>query len=137
MKAAAVNDLPVTVQPDTATGEYHPCQEKDARRVSHLGIMFSDQEAVKELVAASDPLVYEIRYYKFITSKSDMALGTTMILPGKVGAEYHLTKGHFHARDDQPEIYYCVHGEGFLQMESRDGDYQVTAWKAGTVTLTE
>jgi glucose-6-phosphate isomerase len=134
MKDMVVNDLPVSVQIDAATGEFFPCPEKVDRKVSDLRMMFYDQAEVTKILAAGDRLVYEIRYYPFITSKSDMALGTTVIFPGKVGDEYHLTKGHFHARDDQPEIYYCVQGEGFLQMESRDGDYQVAAWKAGIIT---
>lgn len=134
MKEVVINDLPVTVQIDTNTGEFSPCIEKVVRNVSDLAMMFSDQETVKKIISMGDQLVYEIRYYPFITSKSDMALGTTAILAGKVGDEYHMTKGHFHARDDQPEIYYCVHGQGFLQMESRDGDYQVVPWKIGTIT---
>ena len=134
MKELVIHDLPVTVQIDTTTGEFIPCLEKVARRVSDLAMMFSDQQIVQNLIRMGDKLVYEIRYYPFITSKSDMALGTTAILPGKVGDEYHMTKGHFHARDDQPEIYYCVQGEGFLQMESRDGDYHSVPWKAGTIT---
>lgn len=134
MKEALINDLPVTVQIDTRTGDFSPCMEKIDRTVSTLAMMFYDQSAVKALIDSGDPVVYEIRYYPFITSKSDMALGTTMINPGKVGDEYHMTKGHFHASDDQPEIYYCVQGEGVLQMETRDGDYQVAPWKAGTIT---
>ncbi|MGB8980987.1 MAG: glucose-6-phosphate isomerase family protein [Anaerolineales bacterium] len=108
--------------------------EKVVRNVSDLAAMFHDQETVKSILSLGDKVVYVIRYYPFITSKSDMALGTTVILSGKVGDEYHMTKGHFHARDDQPEIYYCVQGEGFLQMESRDGDYHAVPWKAGTIT---
>ena len=134
MKEVVINDLPVTVQLDTTTGDFIPCAEKVVRNVSDLAMMFSDQETVRQIVSLGDKLVYVIRYYPFFTSKSDMALGTTAILPGKVGDEYHMTKGHFHARDDQPEIYYCVQGEGFLQMESRAGDYHAVPWQAGTIT---
>jgi glucose-6-phosphate isomerase len=134
MKEIEVYDLPVSVQIDTNTGEFTPCPEKIDRKVSDLAAMFYDQAAVKQIIDTGDRVVYEIRYYPFITSKSDMALGTTVIFPGTVGGEYHMTKGHFHASDDQPEIYYCVQGEGLLLMESRDGDYRVAPWKAGTIT---
>ena len=63
-----------------------------------------------------------------------MALGVTRIFPGLVGDEYHMTKGHFHEREDQPEIYFCVRGEGYLLMESLNGDFQYTSWKPGTIT---
>lgn len=134
MKQIPINDLPITVQLDASTGVFTPCIEMENRRVSDLSMMFYDQAAVQAILEGGDRLVYDIRYYPFITSVSDMALGTTVIYPGKVGDEYHMTKGHFHARADQPEIYYCVQGEGFLQMETRAGDYQVAAWKPGTVT---
>lgn len=134
MNPIEVNDLPVSVQIDITTGEFTPCPELVDRKVSDLARMFYNQEAVRGIIDTGDRLVYQIRYYPFITSRSDMALGTTIIYPGKVGDEYHMTKGHFHESDDQPEIYHCVQGEGFLQLESRDGDYHAVPWKAGTIT---
>jgi glucose-6-phosphate isomerase, archaeal len=134
MKPVEINDYPISVQLDPSTGQFSPCLEFVERRVSDLKQMFADQQAVQEILANGDRGVYEIRYYPFITRNSDMALGTTMIFPGTVGGEYHMTKGHFHARDDQPEIYHCVQGEGFLQMETRTGDYQVAPWRPGTIT---
>lgn len=133
-EATVVNDLPITVQFDKTTGEFFPNLGKTARKVSDLAMMFYDKAAVEQLIRSGDPLVYEIRHYPFITSKSDMALGTTIIFPGTVGDEYHMTKGHFHQADDQPEIYYCVQGEGFLLMEDREGDFHAIPWRAGTIT---
>jgi len=96
--------------------------------------MFSDKAAIEDILRRGDRLVYEIRYYPFFTSNSDMALGTTIIFPGKVGNEYHMTKGHFHEREDQPEVYHCVQGEGVLQMMTREGEYVSAPWKADTIT---
>jgi glucose-6-phosphate isomerase, archaeal len=134
MKQVEVINQPISVQLDSTSGAFTPCLEFVERRVSDLRVMFSDQNAVEEIIAHGDRVVYEIRYYPFVTKNSDMALGTTTIFPGKVGAEYHMTKGHFHAREDQPEIYHCVQGEGFLQMETREGEYRVAAWIPGTIT---
>jgi glucose-6-phosphate isomerase len=134
MKEMPVNEKPVSVQLDPSTGVFAPCPDVVERKVSDLKMMFADQKAVQEIIAAGDRVVYEIRYYPFITSNSDMALGTTTIFPGKVGNEYHMTKGHFHQADNQPEIYHCLQGEGYLLMESKDGDYQVAPWKPGTIT---
>lgn len=134
MQAASVSDLPISVQFNFNTGVFAPATEVVDRRVSHLKEMFYDQAAVQDILAAGDKSVYEIRYHPFITSTSDMALGVTRIFPGKVGDEYHMTKGHFHERADQPEIYFCVHGEGYLLMETREGDFQAAPWKPGTIT---
>jgi len=134
MKPVEINDLPTSVWLDIKTGMFEPCVEISRRKVSDLAMMFADQEAVQQLIAQGDPVVYDIRYHPFQTSTSDMALGVSTIYPGKVGDEYHMTKGHFHVRMDQPEIYFCVRGTGFLLMESKEGDFQVAEWRPGTIT---
>ena len=127
-------DYPVSVQLDTKTGIFDPCKTLAKRNVSDLKNMFHDQTAVKAILDAGDKLIYEIRYYPFVTSKSDMALGVTMILPGKVGDEYHMTKGHIHERDDQPEIYHCVQGKGYLLLDTMQGEFRAEAWEPGVIT---
>lgn len=129
-----VYNLPVSVQLNTDDGVFAPCVELVTRKVSDLNMMFYDKPAVEENIRQGDHVVYEIRYHPFITSTSDMALGTTTIFPGKIGDEYHMTKGHFHESNDQPEIYHCVRGEGILQMMSAEGEYYAAAWKPNTIT---
>jgi glucose-6-phosphate isomerase len=128
------NDYPITVKFDAKNGIFSPVQKTVERRLSDLKNMFHDRQSVEQILTAGDRLVYEIRYYPFITSKSDMALGVTRIFPGKVGDEYHMTKGHIHERDDQPEIYHCVQGHGYLLMDTLQGDFEAVAWEPGTIT---
>ena len=40
--------------------------------------------------------------------------GITYLHPGKVGNEYFMTKGHFHANIDRAEFYWGLEGEGML-----------------------
>ena len=134
MNPVEINALPTPVWLDINPGVFEPCVEISRRKVSDLAMMFADQGAVQQLIAQGDPVVYDIRYHPFQTSTSDMALGVSTIYPGKVGDEYHMTKGHFHVRMDQPEIYFCVRGTGFLLMESKEGDFQVAEWRPGTIT---
>ena len=134
MEAIAISDLPISVQFDFETGEFSPSIKHELRHLSHLAPMFADQPAAQATLQAGDRLVYDIRYYPFITSHSDMALGVTRIFPGHVGEEFHMTKGHFHEREDQPEIYFCVRGEGYLLMETLSGDFQYASWTPGTIT---
>jgi glucose-6-phosphate isomerase, archaeal len=134
MNEGLLSELPISVDLDINTGIFNPCPQLTQRRVSDLGMMFADQAAVQATISNGDPIVYEIRYHPFKTSNSDMALGVTTIYPGKIGNEYHMTKGHFHEADDQPEIYFCVKGEGYLLMETREGDFRVAPWKPGTIT---
>jgi len=134
MDPTTISDLPTSVQFNFENGEFLPFVKLEQRFVSNLAPMFFDQQAVREIIDQTDRLVYDIRYYPFITSNSDMALGVTRIYPGKVGDEYHMTKGHFHEREDQPEIYFCVQGNGFLLMETMEGDFQAVLWTPGTIT---
>jgi glucose-6-phosphate isomerase len=53
--------------------------------------------------------------------------------PGKVGDEYFMTKGHFHAVLDTAEIYYCLQGEGMMVMEMPEGDWAVEELRPGKV----
>ena len=134
MEKITPTDIPISVQFDFDTGRFQPCPIQTERKLSDLAMMYYDQDAVQKILDDGDRLVYEIQYHPFETSNSDMALGVTIIQPGKVGDEYHMTKGHFHERIDRPEIYFCVSGEGFLLMESDEGDFRAEPWRPGTIT---
>jgi glucose-6-phosphate isomerase len=127
-------DFPFSVQFDFESGEFSPNEKTAVRRVTDLGMMFHDKTVVDTLINQGNPLVYEIFYYGFKTSLSDMALGATRIQPGKIGDEYYMTKGHFHEAEDQPEIYFCVKGDGYLLMETLDGEFKAERWTPGTIT---
>jgi glucose-6-phosphate isomerase len=36
--------------------------------------------------------------------------------------------------DDQAEIYYCLHGQGYLLLDTLEGDFRAEPWQAGVVT---
>lgn len=128
------NNDPISVQLDTKTGVFFPCPENVDRFLSDFPYMFQEIDSVQEIIKSGDRKIYEICYYPFLTDNSDMALGVTTILSGTVGKQYHMTKGHFHERNDQPEIYHCVNGVGFLQMMDSDGNYFSAPWEKGTIT---
>ena len=128
------NDYPISVQFDFADGTFDPVQIRDDRKLSDLQMMFHDKSAIKSIRADADPLIYEIWYHPFPTSKSDMALGVTRLLPGTIGDEYYMTKGHIHERDDQPEIYFCVQGEGYLLLQTIDGEFRAERWTRGAIS---
>jgi len=127
-------DFPISVFYDVKEGTFSPYEKRVARRLGELGPMYCDQEAAKALVESGDPLIYEIFYYSYPATLSDWGIGVSRIKPGKVGDEYHMTKGHFHERDDQPEVYFCTKGSGYLLMETKDGDFRAEPFHAGIVT---
>lgn len=128
------NDYPISVQYDFEKGEFFPKEKIVERKLSDLSMMFADKDAVEQAYKKGDPIIYEIFYHGFKTSVSDMALGTTRIQPGKIGDEFHMTKGHFHAAEDEPEIYFCVKGRGYLLLEAKNGEFRAEEWTLGTIS---
>jgi len=92
------------------------------RALSQMKGMYVDDAAFEKLVAAGDPLVYEFYEIGAPEDAGDIAPGTSIVFPGKVGNEYFMTKGHFHTIVDTAEVYYCLSGEGYMLTENLAGD---------------
>ena len=59
--------------------------------------------------------------------------GLSVIHPGRVGDEYFMTKGHFHTVLETAEVYFCLRGEGFMVMETPEGDWSVEPFRPNSV----
>jgi len=92
------------------------------RCLSNLRKMFADEAALEEMIAKEDSLVYEFYEMGVPEHPGDLAFGTSICYPGKVGDEYFMTKGHFHTVLDTAEVYLCVKGHGLMLMENPEGD---------------
>ena len=57
------------------------------RYLSQMKNMYQDQEAVEEILKHEDPLIYEFYELGCPERAGDLAFGTTMIHPGKIGNE--------------------------------------------------
>ena len=53
-----------------------------------------------------DRLIYEVQGVELPEEEGQIPHCTTRILPGRIGDEYHMTKGHYHARREQGEVYF-------------------------------
>jgi len=93
------------------------------RLLSQMKGMYTDEAAFSILTAASDPLVYEFHELGTPEDAGDVAAGTSIVYPGKVGSEYFMTKGHFHTITDTAEPYLCLAGEGYMLTENAAGDW--------------
>lgn len=92
------------------------------RYLSQMKDMFCDADAYQTLLKNGDPLVYEFHELGCPERPGDLAFGTTILYPGKVGNEYFFTKGHFHTILATAEVYYTLSGEGYMVMENPEGD---------------
>jgi glucose-6-phosphate isomerase len=96
------------------------------RYLSRLTAMFYDREAAEAYLRdRGDVLLYEVYEKKIPEADGEIQFCSSITHPGKIGKEYFMTKGHFHARRDTAEIYYCLRGRGFMLMETEDGEYEL------------
>ena len=122
--------LPEGVAIDGMTGSVQPATDRYAKRLSELRGLFQDRAAEERAIAeGGDPVVYEVIDYR--KPESDLCFGTTIMSPGKVGAEYYMTRGHYHQRRDRGEAYYTQSGEGLLLLESRTGESRTVEMRTG------
>lgn len=99
---------------DAATIESRPRVE---RRLSDLRGCFHDAAVFEAALASGDPLVYTVASVESATGEGDLHYGLGMIMPGKVGDEYWMTKGHLHAWRPAAEFYIGLRGEGMMLLE--------------------
>jgi glucose-6-phosphate isomerase len=95
------------------------------RRLSAMRGIFADGDAYERRLAQDDLLVYEFYDMGVPETSGDVAYGTSITYPGRIGDEYFMTKGHFHTVLDTAEVYYCLRGHGFMLMENPEGDVEL------------
>lgn len=106
---------------DLTTG-FSKLAETTKRSLSQMKNMFYDQKAVHEILESGDPVIYEFYELGCPERAGDLAFGTTILYPGKIGGEYFMTKGHFHTKLETAEVYYTLNGKGYMVMEDPEGD---------------
>lgn len=94
------------------------------RYLSNMKGMFADQTAYEAQLQQENVLVYEFFDMGVPDSEKEIAYGTSITYPGKIGDEYFMTKGHFHTVLDTAEVYYCLSGHGYMLMENPEGDWE-------------
>ncbi len=118
---------------DRITGIANCSKPALERRYSDMKNMYFDEEKRKEKEKGGNNLIYRFYDLGIPKKEGDLAFGTSIIYPGKVGNEYHMTNGHFHTILDTAEIYYCQSGHGIMMMESPEGDILYKEMKSGQV----
>jgi len=102
------------------------------RRLSAMKGLFYDDHAFQDQLGKEDVLVYEFFDMGVPESEAEIAYGTSITYPGKIGGEYFMTKGHFHTVLATAEVYYCLRGHGYMLMENPEGDWEARELIPGT-----
>lgn len=104
-----------------------------ARHLRDVAAAFADQVAAANL-AADNPLLYYVTMIDEHNGIGALHYALGVLLPGKVGAEYFMTKGHLHAWRPAAEVYIGLAGEGLMLLEDEGtGACSVAPLAANTV----
>lgn len=115
-------DLPakLTVSPDGnlagATGRY-------VKKLQDLEGVYRNQTAFAELVESlgGEHEVYWVNSQDHGAHEGALTIGTSTLLPGLIGDEFAVTRGHLHAISNRAELYHCLSGHGVMLLETVDG----------------
>ena len=90
------------------------------RKLKDITGIFKDTQALEKM--DMEQLAYKVQAWLPVTEgfPGGLFFGVSTIMPGKVGNEYFMTKGHFHAQSDRAEFYWGVQGKGMLILMDRD-----------------
>ena len=101
---------------DPATGEVAGAKVT-RRHLSDLKGCFADTAAFAAASGQGNPLVYSVAAVEPASGAGALHFGIGRLMPGRIGREYYLTKGHLHAWREAAEIYVGISGEGAMLLE--------------------
>ena len=102
---------------DPTTGVIDGLAPSIERRLSDLRGVFADQAAYEAALAKEDSLVYTTYCVAPDQGEGDMLYCIGRFMPGRVGAEFFMTKGHIHTWREAAEFYFGLSGEGAMLLE--------------------
>jgi glucose-6-phosphate isomerase, archaeal len=106
---------------------------KVSRTLRDLASIFQDQHAVSDRLSLENPMIYEFDEYVTGRNIRDLVVSSCTLFPGKIGNEFHMTRGHFHDPANFAEVYYVHQGEGILLMQSLSGDFITAEMSPGNI----
>ena len=99
------------------TSENYP--EFIGRCAEHITRKGKDLAGYFQETPDPEKVIYEV--YEAETN-GQVCLALTVLKPGKVGNEYHMTKGHYHEDPGAGETYFALKGSGLVIMQTKRGD---------------
>lgn len=124
---------PFKTEVDFATGLLSRADYTIQRKLSDMTAMYADRdEAARILAEEGDRLIYEVQGVELPEEEGQIPHCTTRILPGAIGGEFHMTKGHYHAHREQGEVYFGLSGRGLLLLQTEAGGTSEIEMVAGS-----
>jgi len=107
--------------------------EETVKTLGQLAGLFHDEAAWRAM--SPDTEVYRVRFWRPVPDGTTGGLfwGATVLQPGRVGDEFFMTHGHYHAIRNRAEFYATVSGTGAMVFMDEGGNTWSQAMAPGTV----
>ena len=104
-------------------------REQTVRRLSDLRGSFASEAAyLQTLQQLDNPVLYRVTQIEEQNGPGQLHYGLGILMPGRVGDEYFMTKGHIHAWRPAAEVYVGLRGHGMMLIEDeRTGECTAVA----------
>ncbi|MFO7633169.1 MAG: glucose-6-phosphate isomerase family protein, partial [Caldilinea sp.] len=103
-----------------------------SRYLADVRASFADQGASEQLLV-QNPLLYSVTQIEEQNGEGQIHYGLGILMPGKVGREYFMTKGHLHAWRPAAEVYIGLRGRGMMLLEDeRTGECRAVPLEANS-----
>ena len=135
--AGSSNSIVMSAEPtfvDWSTGTISgPGVHESVKTLGQLPGLFHNEAQWRAMDPKTE--VYRVRFWKPVADGTPGGLfwGATVLQPGKVGDEYFMTHGHFHATLDRAEFYATVRGCGALLLMRENGESFAQTMTPGSV----
>ena len=109
---------PFGIEVDLEKGAMRRPERRLVRRASDLRGYYADGEALEESIRKGNPVHYEVEEIPVPEGRGHLMYCISRVMPGRVGREYYMTKGHYHAEAGTAETYLGLRGEGLVLMKA-------------------
>lgn len=116
---------------DLSSGTIEPSRHTSTRRLKDLIGVFSDERSLASM--DPDTVVYETYGCPGDLPGEQLLYGTTVLMPGDVGGECFMTRGHFHTNPLRGELCLTLRGEGRLLLMDREGNTRKESMTPGSL----
>jgi len=128
--------IPVNMPPGVAFLNGHFTAENIITKVtnsSSLVGVFHDEASWQTL--PPETVIYQVEMLLSAQGEGALFVGTTHLNPGRVGDEFYMTRGHFHQRREQGEVYFGLRGSGLLLLQNEQGEARLEQVSPGSVHI--
>ena len=130
-KTSLINPFSVAVDVDGAA--MHGASSRIVRRASDMRGYYADKEALEALIADGDPVHYEVFEKPVPCEYGHLMYCISVLHPGRVGDEFFMTKGHYHAVCETAETYLGLKGAGYIILKTPEGAFDAQPIARGTM----